>query len=222
MNGVYNMTSPTDFDSFAFGFDLNSSNLTGSDFSNLVAGQESWTINGATPSFETRQTMEGMLFTNDITQLIKGQMRVMQEGTIMLTLEPDTAGNFFAFGGDFTVNNTFGIHVNAYRTQAFTPTGSSGFTATVNNSRPNVYTISFCNQNGTSYAQINDGTVISATESVSGGARINYPNGMIGGMRTTYFNGRIGRVLVFDRALHFRNNANLQSLIIDEMAMVGL
>ena len=147
-------------------------------------------------------------------------MRALWECTVLIITEPTTN---HPFGGTLDASNTWAHFYNANRVQAWNTYNDSGY-ASFTGGQPNVLTVSFCPENGTTYAQANDGTVVSAT-AASGAfesARITWPDVAIGQTRTVYLTGWVARVLVFSRALHYRDNANLQSLITTEMASIGL
>lgn len=214
---------PTDFENFAFGFDLNSASYSGGaggTFTNLKSGGENWTVDGATPTFSTNNGLEGMDFSASSTQSVLGEMRALYEATVLIILKPASTANMHAFGGNLSTANTFSVQCNANSVQAFQPNGSSGF-ASLDISRANVVTCSWSPFDLTNYVQVNDGTPVSAAVPFTA-ARIDYANASIGRMRTSYFNGWIARLLVFNRALHFRDNDNLQLLITEEMAKIGL
>lgn len=232
------MTAPTDIDSFAYGFDLTSANYSGGaggTFTNLVAGGENWTVSSATPSFTTKNSgtspetwsLEGMDFTGSDTESIHGEHRALYESTILVIAQPTTGGSHYAYGGTLASANSFGLNINAYKCNAFSALGNSGATpvAASPTNVPHVWTITYSPENGTRYAQIDDGAVTSLAEA-SGSfeqARILHYDAAIGQHRTAnLFTGWIARVLVFSRALHYRDNANLQSLITTEMAKIGL
>jgi hypothetical protein len=222
------MTAPTDFDSFAFGFNLTAANYSGGaggTFANLVSGGEDWTVNGATPSFSTKSgsgwSIDGMDFANSATESILGQHRALYESTLLIICQHST--NTFPYGGTYAAGNSFGMGIYSNMVQAFNPILSSGY-ASFTGGQPNVLTVSWSPFNGTTYAQANNGTPVSATAAAGSfeNARTNWADVAIGRYRTTYFSGWIARVLVFNRALHYRDNANLQSLIATEMASIGL
>lgn len=226
------MTAPTDFDSFAFGFDLKNSAYSGGaggTFDNLVTGGEDWAVNGGTPSFSTKSgsgwSLEGMDFAAAANGVVKGEHRALYESTIIVIGEATVGGIVYPYGGTYASGNSFAAAINGKVTvKAYNATGSSPYTAVATQDIPHVFCVSFSPQNGTTYAQIDDGTVVSLAQSAGSfeNARTNWMDAMIGGHRTSYFTGWIARVLVFSRALHYRDNTNLQSLITTEMAKIGL
>ena len=226
------MTVPTDFSSFAYGFDLTAANYSGGaggTFTNLKAGGQAWTVQGATPSFTTKSgtgwSMEGMNFSALANEIVAGQQRALWECTVLAICQPGAATTMYPFGTTYTAGNGSALHINAWRLQAYNALGTSAFTsAYATTTVPHVFTASFCPANGTTYAQIDSGTVATATAAAGSfeNARWYYPDAGIGQHRTTYFTGWISRVLVFSRALHYRDNTNLQSLINTEKAKVGL
>jgi hypothetical protein len=224
------MTVPTDFSSFAFGFNLTSaaySGGAGGTFANLVAGQQNWTVNGGTPSFATRQGMEGMLFDGTAAQTILGQMRALHECTVIVTAQTDVAGNSYIFGNDPNqLGFIYGLGINAFRVIAFCGAGAdatnTGFSAALNNSRPNVYVGSWSPHAGTVHVRINNGTPVVKTPTLGSSCRVGWPDCAIGTMANLYHTGWIGRVLVFGRALHDRDPSGLTNLVTSETALVGL
>ena len=230
------MTVPTDFDSFAFGFDLTEANYStpgsgGGTFTNLVSGQEAWTAGSNTPSFTTKSdtgwSLEGMDFNNSVNDLIQGDWVTLQEATILVIASVANAGAVFNYfmGGLNTATNTFALW--AYGGNGRCGGNSMADNAQTSNSMtadvPFVLCGSYSPVNETLYCQLNDGTV--ATDSSLTGSSPSmtpYFTAAIGAHRTTYIDGWIARALVFSRALHYRDNANLQSLIETEMAKIGL
>lgn len=216
-------TLPSDISSFVGGFNLTSANYSGGaggTYTNLVSGNEAWTVQGATPSFDTRSGLEGMLFTAASNQMVAGDMPALYEATIILIAEPAATSTMYGLGGTYAAGNSWAVMFNGNRCQAFIPSGSSGY-ANYTSGQPNVFACSWSPFNETTYVQVNNGSVVSATTNFSTSA-INWPDAAIGQHRTTYFNGWIARALIFSRALHFRDNATLQALITTEMASIGL
>ena len=228
------MAVPSDFDSFALGVDLNSSNYSGGaggTFTNLVAGAKAWTVDPThTPSFSTKSGVEGMDFTNVLTEQVRIEHPAQRECTILVVGLADTAAaTDYLYGtGWYTVNNGSGLQCNGRRLQAYNASNSSGYTSAVTgaDTTPFVYTASFCPRNGTTYAQINDGTVASSTVLTLNGdsilSRWKMPYGAIGAHRAAALSGWVSRVLIFDRALHYRDPTGLASLIATEMTNIGL
>lgn len=214
--------TPDLFDSFAFGFNLDSAGYSGGaggTFANMVAGGEDWAVSAATPTFSTQGGIEGMDFTASADESIIGEHRAMWESTIIAVGYPGSGATGHFYGGNYASGNTFALMVNAHRGQAYYPAESSGYTATPSPTGiPHVYSVTFSPENKTAYAQLDDATPVQAASD----GFASFHEAAIGRHRTTYFVGWIGRILVFDRALHFRDNANLQLLITAEMARVGL
>ncbi len=219
---------PQDFDSFVYGFDLTAANYSGGaggSFSPINSSAQSWAVNSATPVFSTQSGLEGMDFNGLASEAIKGPYSALWEATVVAICKPSSAASHYVYGGDNVNSNTYACLMNAYRASAFTPSASSGFTASSSlTSSPHVFAFSFSPENGKTYAQIDNGSVASNSPAsgVYDNAALKWPTAAIGQHRNSYFTGWIGRVLVFNRALHYRDNANLQLLIADEMALVGL
>lgn len=217
------MTLPTDIDSFAFGFDLTAaaySGGAGGTFANLKAGGEDWKVESATPSFSTEAGLEGMDFTALLAETIAGQHRALYECTVVAIQRPDI-NTVYQYGSRIIDFGTY--HTSSYNQKTFI----SGYGSTAigaSKAVPYVSAATWSPQNGTTYAQVNDGTVV-ATTAAAGDFNLvgtEYPDASIGRHNTVYYDGWIARVLVFDRALHFRDNTNLQLLIATEMAKIGL
>jgi hypothetical protein len=230
------MTLPTDFDSFAMGFDLTAANYStpgsgGGTFANLVAGQDAWTAGSNVPSFITKSgsgwSLEGMDFNNSINDLIQGRMRVIGECTIVAIAEVDSnASTNYIMGGLNTGANTWasyavGTGVGRVAANGFGDTASTG--NLISSATPFVISASISPINETIYTQVNAGTVATDASMASGNpAWLGHWQAAIGAMRTGYIQGWIARVLIFSRALHYRDNTELQNLIDTEMAKVGL
>lgn len=224
------MTLPTDFDSFAFGFDLTAANYStpgsgGGTFANLVAGQEDWTRGSNIPSFTTKSGLEGLDFSNSINDIVQGRMRAMSEFTVLAIADVANAGlSHQIFGGLNTAVNTASLGVASGTVRA----SANGFNdaavgGAVLSNTPSVLTASFSPVNETLYAQVNDGTA--GTDSSWIGANpstLAHHQAAIGAQRTSYMTGWVARILVFSRALHYRDDTALQSLIATEMATIGL
>lgn len=220
--------TPDEFDSFAYGFDLNSASYSGGaggTFQNLVEEGEDWKVDSATPTFSTQAGIEGMEFNALDSEVIHGQHRAMREYTILAIAFANSGITGYIYGGEHEVSNTFGMAMNTHRVQAYIPFAGSGYTAAASpNNVPHVWCISVSPENGSNYAQLDDGAPVSRVLAAGEFDAMvsHYANATIGRHKTTGFDGWIGRVLVFDRALHYRDNTNLQSLITSEMALVGL
>lgn len=214
------MPVPSDFDSYCTGFDLTAANYSGGaggTFANLVAGRPDWTVQGATPTFETRGALSGMLFSGLAAETIAGRMPALREATIILIGKPATSSAKYPIAGGYTISNSFSMQHASNTVAALTQVGSSGLSAGVAGG-PHVYSISFSPENGTLYAQINSNTIKSTVVSPTTYAAIDYPEAFIGRRTTNYYHGWIARVLIFARALHYRDNAALQALITSEIA----
>jgi hypothetical protein len=230
------MTLPTDFDSFAMGFDLTAANYStpgsgGGTFANLVAGQEAWTAGSNVPSFVTKSgsgwSIEGMDFNNSINDLIQGRMRVLGECTVLAICEVDSnAATNIVFGGLNTAANTWAVRTAGTGSGRMTASGFNDDATTVNqiaSTTPFVITGSISPMDETIYVQVNSNSAITDASMTSVNPTWTpYWQAAIGAHRTTYMAGWIARVLIFSRALHFRDNTGLQSLIDTEMAKIGL
>lgn len=219
------MALPTDFDSFRMGVNLTAANYSGGaggTFTDLVQGAGFWTVDGATPSFETRAGLEGMLFTGSTTESVLADMLCLHECTILAIGECATSSQIALYGGSLASANTWYGGTNANRLFTFASPNSVNTVAdAAAATAPTVFVSSWSPKEATLYAQINDGAVASA---VSDGVytRIGWPEIAIGRHRISAFSGWIARVLVFDRALHARDPSGLASLVATEMASVGI
>jgi len=215
------MPVASDFDSFIGGWDLTSaaySGGAGGDFANLVAGGDAWSVAGATPVFETRQGLEGMRFTNVASESVMGRMPMLHEGTVIVVADSDDGTELGMLGGAYGSGNSWAMRLSSNKLQTFCPPASAAESGSIRISgQINVMTSSWHPSSGTLHAQMNDGAVGTSTNTKKD-ARITWAVGAIGRHRTTYFKGWITRVLMFDRALHVRDNAGLQALITDELA----
>lgn len=216
------MTAPTDFDSFASGVNLNSGSFSAGAYANLVTGSPSWaTVNA--PSHETRNGLEGKLFSGVADDRCIADMSAMHEATILTVAQPLNTSSQYIIGGTFAANNTWSMYTVAGLLRTFCYFNNQAQVSGADTTRARVYTSSWHPESGTLYAQVDDNTPVSSTyASDKANTGINYFEAAIGSMRTTYFSGWIARVLIFDRALHARDNAGLQSLIATEMASIGL
>lgn len=215
------MPVPSDFDSFIGGWDLTSaaySGGAGGSFANLVPGGDAWTVNGATPVFETRQGLEGMVFANDGSESIIGRMPMLHEGTIIVVADPNDGSELGMLGGTYSSGNSWAMRLSSGTLQTFGPPATAAVSVTSRvGGEINLMTSSWHPSSGTLYAQMNAGAA-GTTINTKKDARITWPEGAIGRHRSTYFRGWICRVLMFDRALHRRDDAGLQALIADEIA----
>jgi hypothetical protein len=222
--------NPEDFNSYCGSVDLVAANYSGGaggTFSDNVNGPGYWTVNGATPSFSTRSgtgwSLEGMDFSGNPTEIVLGKCPMLWEGSIVIIGE--VVGSVFYLGGNYTAGNSWGIQHNSGRAQFFNALNSSGFTdpLSFNSGEPNVIASSWCPESGTTYAQVNDGTVTSSVNAIEKEfSRSVWPQVGIGQHRTTYLTGWVARVLFFSRALHERDNSNFQLLIQEQMSDIGL
>lgn len=225
------MTVPTDFPSFAAGFDLTSANYStpgvgGGVFANLVSDEDAWVTGSNVPSFSTFSGLEGMNFANSVNSAIQGRMRAMSEFTVLAIGRVGTTGSNPFFGGFNPSAETAALEcdtggllyagTNAYNDFA----AASGVTTNTTF----IAVGSWSPVNGTVYSQRNNGTPVTDSSWVGGAsaATLGYWQAALGATRNRYLTGWLARVLIFSRALHYRDNANLQALILTEMASVGL
>lgn len=216
---------PTEFDSFVGGFDLTAANYSGGaggTFSNLISGYDAWTVDSATPSFSTEESLSGMDFTGSSTESIRGPMPALYEGTVIAVAKPTGTGIMYSVGGSSTSHTTWGQFFNsgddveAYNTSQ--RSGAADFT----NDTVNVFTTCWSPFAGQNMAQVNLGTPAIGTNADGTKTAIDYAEAFIGQGRfsTTqyYFDGWIARVLFFSRSLYHRESTNLTSLITSEIA----
>lgn len=222
------MTVPTDIDSFCGGVDLTAANYSGGaggTFADLVAGRPAWTVVSATPSFSTKSgsgwSIEGVDFSGVAGESVICRGPFLWEGTVVLIGQ--VVGTRWMMGGTYIAGNSWGLQHASGNVQFYNALNSSGYTSSgFNVSAPNVLSISNCPETGKTYAQANDGAVVSSTNATKASSRITWHEVAIGRHRTTYLTGWVARALFFSRALHERDNTALQSLIATEMAKIGL
>lgn len=214
---------PTEFTHFASGCDLTAANYSGGaggTFTNLKAGGDVWTVQGATPTFSTEEGMEGMDFNGLANESVFSDMMALFEGTVLVITRADSGASLYPVGSADGLANNWAIFMNGARAQTHSGLTGSGWQA-LTNTQPNVICGSWSPFNETLYIQVNDNAPVS-TVVAHDTSTIDYPVAAIGRHRTTYFSGWTSRVLFFNRALHYRDNDNLQLLIATEMAKIGL
>ena len=230
------MAVPTDFASFAGGWDLTAANYSGGtngEFANLLAGQAPAIAQGIAPTFETKSdvgwSMEGVAMAGSAGYQLNVDIPVHWECTVVLIAQTNAQGSImYPFGGRNTAANTWGMTHYTRTAQAFNGMDSSGYTAAnaLADTRPLVYAMGFCPRPdvGQTWAVINDGTVKVGPQTADTyeRARIVTAQCAIGQHRASYYNGWIGRVLLFSRSLYHDDPSGLASLITTEMASVGL
>lgn len=219
-------TNPSDIPSYAFGAALNSASYSGGaggTFPDLVNGRD-WTVVSATPTFATRDGLEGMVFSNSSTEAVTQPFYSHGELTVVAIFQFDNTSTHYIWGGTETAVNQHGIQGNAHRIQAFSPfAGSSGYTATHSSSRTLVGAASWSFEDKKLYATTYDGTLRKASATATGPSLIiPFPTMAIGAARTTYITGWIAEVHGFHRALHLRDETALDDMILTLAAKVGL
>lgn len=230
------MAVPTDFPSFAGGWNLTSANYSGGaagTFANLISGEATLQAQ-QTPSFVTEEGMEGVAMDGATTVLASLPVNypyapVCWECTLLVIARPNSSGRLqYCFGGTNDAANSWGITVYTNQIQAFNGLDSSGYTAAVATAttRPHVYTVGFCPRPdvGQTWARIDDGTIKFGPQTTDSyeRARITTPIVAVGEHRATAFDGWVGRALLFTRDLYRDDPAGLDSLIATEMASIGL
>jgi hypothetical protein len=227
------MAVPADFDSYAFGVELTSSNYSGGaggTFTDLVLGTEHWTVNGATPSFSTKSgsgwSQDGMDFANSATESVLGaSLPILREGTFVAVYQTGSAGTQYVLGHNNSAAAAWSMAHNAYRIQATNTVGASGYTAAhTTSARPVVAAVSFSPENGEFAATTFDGTLrkMTAIDTSWRDPCFDHWTMCIGRARTTYWTGWISRVYGFNRALHFRDETGLDALIDTLGAEIGV
>jgi len=218
--------TPDQFDSFRMGVDLTAAQYSGGaggTFADLVQGAGFWSVDGATPAFETRAGLEGMLFTSSAAQSVLAPMLCLHEATILAIGQGATGTQAALYGGTYPTGNSWYGSLNGNRLLTASPPASAAMTSAngAASSAPTVFVSSWSPKDAGLYAQINDGAIAS-TMSDGKFARIGWAQMAIGRHRASAFSGWIARVLVFDRALHARDPSGLAALVSAEMARVGL
>lgn len=211
----------SDFEEYISGFELTSANYSGGaggTFSNLVAGEDGWSVDGATPSFSMKSGLEGMDFTGLSGESILSQLPMYWGGTVMMVCEIGSASNMYPLGGNHPGANTWGINVNSNTAQAYRVNHPSGFTNPLA-VEPHVLTASFSPMNGINYIQADEeGVIMSGVGDPQSLAAVNDPRVSIGRHRVGYFTGWIHRIFFFARPLHYSKPTELAALISEEVA----
>lgn len=217
-------TNPTDFDSYAWGVELTSaaySGGAGGTFTDLVSGAEDWTVQGATPTFETRATQEGVKFSASATERIVADNYAVGEMTFVAIVQPDAGSNMYGFGDAYQSANGVGVNFISSTTQVFTPIGNSGYVA-ASIAAPFVIAGSVSPENKTIYMTAYDGTLRKASNALTPQPAFEASSISIGAMRTFNFNGWISEIHGFHRALQLRDETALDDMITTLAAKVGL
>lgn len=223
------MTLPTDFDSFASGWNFTSSGYSAGGsgsgtWTNLVSGQGVATQGSLAPTFATKAGLSGAVFAGSANEEITIDWPFGQECTIVVTCTAQTfAATRYLMGT--TANNDWAMWVH---------TGGEGrvlvdrfglgvySTNSATADTPYIYTATFSPMEQKIYSQVNDTTANTATLSNRNSYYPEYPTVTIGQTNTGRHLGWVARVLIFNRALHYRDNTNLQALIATEMDNIGL
>jgi hypothetical protein len=197
-------------------------------WSNDVAWGEDWTQGSNDPAATTVSGSSGMAaldFANSINSLITGRWRFGSECTVLIIAEVASASTRYMVGNANTGSNIWGIYTTGTSKIAFT---FNGFTQTItttsshSNNTPFIATFSYSPENSTAYIQINDTSAVTATITSLQGFGLNDTSMIIGGMRSSYLTGKIARVEIYSRALHYRDNTNLQTRISNFKTTLGI
>lgn len=229
------MTLPTDFASFASGWNFNSANYStpgsgGGTYANLVSGQQPLTRGATSPVHSSKGTggtnLEGMEFTGAVGGICTLDDIYGQERTLLLIGALSGTDAYF-FGS--TETGTARYSAGIAGSKAATYFSNWGYSAASSNNRtvdvPFVATFGWCPQNMLGYAQLNDTTPAGQTSlATMNGAFCSHWDSCFGRTRTVYADSGvwIARALIFNRCLFYSDNAALQSLIDTEMASIGL
>jgi len=220
------MVVPSDFLRHWGGFRLSQANYSGGaggTLTNLVAGGGDLVVNGATPTFASVGNLEGMLFSDDVTETIRGRMRSPRDFTIVVAGRVNSGGGTKEFaGGTRTNTNTWSCRYNGQRGQAFYPNASSGYTPTGeipnNGTDPFVAAFTFVSRTRTSYCQTPGNTPVSQIGTATPWA--SWPEFQIGGHRLDYLDDTIiTGVDIFGEPLALTDPTQLSQLLIDEEAL---
>ncbi len=218
------VTNPSDFDSYAWGVELNSANYSGGaggTFTDLVRGAGYWTVASATPTFATRNGLEGMEFNNDAAENVSAKNYAVGECTVVLIFDVDTSASWGMWGPD---DNNPGATLFNYQLQCIDPTnGASGY-ASFDSSRAVVGAVSACPENNTNYVTTYDGTLRknSGTKALNALPKLLRPDTMYLGRRWTRMDGWIAEAYGFHKSLHFRDETALDDMLQTLAAKIGL
>jgi hypothetical protein len=188
-------------------------------FANEVTGGPVGAIQGATPSFSTIGSREGMNFSNAANQSILDEMWAQRELTV-IAIGTTTASSIMS--GIGTANpSTYGWELGTASTAraiyGWSPTLSSTATAnTITSGVPAVMSMGLTSQTRRMYAQLNTGTqvsgVIAGTDSRP---FVDYWDLGIGRNRNSYWTGWFSEVYFFSRCLQARDPSGFSALMTD-------
>jgi hypothetical protein len=186
-------------------------------FDNEVAGGPLGAIQGATPSFSTIGSREGVNFTNAANQSIIGELWAQREFTL-IAIGTTTASTLQS--GIGTANpSAYGWEMGTQSTGraiwGWTPTlNSGGTTNVIASGTPAVLSIGLSPDAHRMYAQIN---TVAGVTNLSGSAfaipAVDYWNFGIGRNRNGYWTGWFAEVYLFSRCLQARDPSGFASLM---------
>lgn len=212
-------TNPSDFSSYSAGVLLNSANYSGGaggTFTDLVTGNEDWTVVSATPTFNTVGGLEGMTFANSATESVLREIYEFRQITFVALGYAGNTASQLLIGGTNAASNTFGMFFNGNRLQAYLNTVSSGWTAsTVTAGNPYTYAVSWNPQTGGMFATAYIGSTVKANATASP-KRLACANDFqmaVGRHRTTYLTGWVEEVHIFSRCLHEDDETGLDDML---------
>jgi hypothetical protein len=188
-------------------------------FANEVTGGPVGAIQGATPSFSTIGSREGMNFSNAANQSILDEMWAQRELTV-IAIGTTTASSIMS--GIGTANpSAFGWELGTQSTgrkiYGWTPSLSSGGTAdTITSGVPAVLSMGLSPEARRMYAQLNTGAGVSGLSGSSLAIpSVDYWNLGIGRNRNSYWTGWFSEVYFFSRCLQARDPSGFSALMTD-------
>lgn len=186
-------------------------------FDNEVVGGPLGAIQGATPSFSTIGSREGVNFTTAANQSIIGELWAQREFTLIAI--GTTAASTIQSGIGSANPSAFGWELGTQQTTrtiyGWTPgINSGGTTNVIASGTPAVMSIGLSAESHRIYAQLNTTTGVSnlsgSTNAVPG---IDYWNLGIGRNRNSYWNGWFAEVYLISRCLQARDPSGFASLM---------
>lgn len=227
------MTLPTDFASFASGWDFTEDNYStpgvgGGSFANLVSGQQAVVAGSSTPSFTTKSAnnVEGWVFDGTSNSRLSFDWIYGTSTTLLLIGSFPSTAYQHLFGCAETGTTRWSMYTssnkiaNAFNNFAVTCTTANNITA----GTPFVATLGWSKKTWKGYIQLNDGTTAEVVNPTINGGFLTHWLAIFGGSQTAnaVSGAWLARALIFNRCLFVDDNTNLQSLIDTEMASIGL
>jgi hypothetical protein len=229
------MTLPTDFASFASGWNFTEANYStpgsgGGTFPNLVSGQQVATRGATAPTFSSKGTggtnLEGVLFAGASGSRISFDWLYGQEATLLLigSFPSNNYQHLFGCSETGTARWTVATSSNKLYHGFNNFNGSASSTNNITTNVPFVGVVGWSPVSMKGYTQLNSTTAVETAMPSPIGLFLSHWDAIFGGTTTgNAENGAwLARALIFNRCLFQSDNTNLQSLITTEMASIGL